>query len=89
MSKETSNKKLWMESDETARQRVEQARVKPQSSRGGLKFEAYLTPDLAVWVLDMVEQGIFLDPSEAVFVFMGQAKDMEKNRATQLGGTNP
>lgn len=73
-----SKNKLWMENDNTARQRIEQANaLKQQASAGGLKFEAYLTPDLAVWVLNMVERGVFIDPSEAVFVFMGQAKDIE------------
>jgi len=69
--------RLWIESDETAQRRIEQARrLKKQASTGGLGFEAYLTPDLAVWVLDMVERGIYLDPSEAIFVLMGQAKDI-------------
>ena len=66
------------ESKETAQQRIEQAReLKKQAATGGLRFEAYLTSDLAMWVLDMVEKGIFIDPSEAVFVFMKQAKDIE------------
>ncbi len=73
----TSNKH-WIETDETAQQRIDQARsLRDQAKTGGLKFEAYLTPGLAEWVLDMVEDGIFLDPCEAVFVYMGQAKDIE------------
>jgi hypothetical protein len=73
----TSNKH-WIETDETAQQRIDQARrLKDQAKTGGLKFEAYLTPDLAGWVLDMVEEGIFVDPCEAIFVYMGQAKDIE------------
>lgn len=73
----TSNKH-WLETDETAQQRIDQARsLKDQAKTGGLKFEAYLTPDLAEWVLDMVEDGVFIDPCEAIFVYMGQAKDIE------------
>ena len=73
----TSNKH-WKKTDETAQQRIDQARsLKDQAKTGGLKFETYLTPDLAEWVLDMVEEGIFIDPCEAVFVYMGQAKDIE------------
>jgi hypothetical protein len=73
----TSNKH-WIETDETAQQRIDQARsLKDQAKTGGLKFETYLTPDLAEWVLDMVEEGVFIDPCEAVFVYMGQAKDIE------------
>ncbi len=67
----------WIESEETARQRVEQVKsLKKQVCKGGLRFEAYLTADLAEWILDMVENGVFVDPSEAVFVFMQQAKDI-------------
>ncbi len=70
---------LWMETPKTAQQRIEQARkLKKQAKTGGLKFEAYLTSDLAEWVLDMVEKGDFADPCEAVFVFMGQAKELDE-----------
>ena len=70
--------KHWIESDDTAKQRIDQARtLRTPTQTGGLKFEAYLPPDLALWVLDMVERGIFIDPSEAVFVLLGEAKDIE------------
>ncbi len=49
----------WVESEETARQRVEQVKsLKEQACKGGLRFEAYLTADLAEWILDMVERCI-------------------------------
>lgn len=68
----------WVESEETARQRIAQVKsIKEQACKGGLRFEAYLTADLAEWILDMVENGVFVDPSEAVFVFMQQAKDID------------
>ena len=68
----------WVESEETARQRVEQVKsLKEQACKGGLRFEAFLTADLAEWILDMVGNGVFVDPSEAVFVFMQQAKDID------------
>jgi len=39
------NNKLWMETDEMAKRRIEQAkRLRAKASKGGLKFEAYLTP---------------------------------------------
>lgn len=73
-----TSEKHWLETDETTQQRVDQARsLKEQAKTGGLKFETYLTPDLAEWVLDMVEDGVFIDPCEAIFVYMGQAKDIE------------
>ena len=77
-SEKAEQNKLWIESDETAKLRIEQARgLKELAKTGGLKFEAYLPGDLGVWVLELVERGVFLDPSEAVFVFMQQAKDIE------------
>ncbi|AYG70263.1 hypothetical protein CCGE531_28270 (plasmid) [Rhizobium sp. CCGE531] len=35
-----------------------------------MRLETYLVPSVAEWVLRQVEQGRFLDPSEAVFVAM-------------------
>ena len=60
----------------------EAARAKAQALReaaaaGGLKFEAYLPPDLALWLLDRVERGEFIDPSEAAFVLLGEARELE------------
>lgn len=57
---------------------VEQTkRLREQASRGGLRFEAYLPPALALWLLDRIEQGKFLDPSEAAFVIMGEHEELE------------
>lgn len=86
LHKEFKENKHWVESEKMAQKRIEQARTLKNhaSNGGGLKFEAYLTPDLAVWVLDMVERGVFIDPSEAVFVFMGQAKDIELHNDIKL-----
>lgn len=57
---------------------VEQAkRLRNQVNEGGLRFEAYLPPSLALWLLDRIEQGKFLDPSEAVFVILGEHKELE------------
>jgi len=70
--------KHWIENEVTSRQRIEQARaLREQVGTSGLKFEAFLPTDIAQWVLGLVENGVFLDPAEAVFVFMGQAKDLE------------
>jgi hypothetical protein len=48
-----------------------------QASKGGLRFEAYLPPDVAEWLLDLIERGVFADPSEAVFVILGEHRDLE------------
>ena len=64
---------------------VEQAkRLRNQVAEGGLRFEAYLPPSLALWLLDLIEQDTFLDPSEAVFVILGEHKGVVCGR-----GRNP
>ena len=66
------------ETPAAAATRVAQARaLRERVETGGLRFEAYLPSDLALWVLDMVEQGTFTSPDEAVFVFMGQARELD------------
>lgn len=57
---------------------VEQVqKLRDQAAKGGLRFEAYLPPDLALWLLDRIQQGSFLDPSEAAFVLLGEARELE------------
>jgi len=51
--------------------------LREQACEGGLRFEVYLPPGLAEWVLDFVEHGVFANPSEAVFVMLGEQKDLE------------
>jgi antitoxin ParD1/3/4 len=46
--------------------------LREQASKGGLRFEVFLPSGLAEWVLDFVERGVFVDPSEAVFVILGE-----------------
>ncbi len=76
----------WIENEETAKQRVEQAKkLKEQVKKGAsLRFEAFLTSRQAEWVLDMVEKGDFLDPSEAIFVFMQQAQELDEHDDLKL-----
>ena len=58
--------------------RIAQARaLREQAGKGGLRFEAYLPPDLAEWLLDLIERGVFADPSAAVFVMLGEHRDLE------------
>jgi antitoxin ParD1/3/4 len=57
---------------------IAQARsLREQASKGGLRFEVFLPSGLAEWVLDLVERGVFTDPSEAVFVMLGEHRDLE------------
>jgi len=54
--------------------------LREQARKGGLRFEAYLPSGLADWMLDMIERGIFTDPSEAVFVILGEHKELQPHR---------
>ena len=64
--------------DPTAEARIAEAReLRPQARRGGLCFYAYLPPDLADWLLDQIEHGVFSNPSEAVIVTLGERRGHE------------
>jgi len=57
---------------------IAQARsLREQARKGGLRFEVYPPPSLAEWLLDLVEGGVFTDPGEAVFVILGEHRDLE------------
>jgi antitoxin ParD1/3/4 len=63
---------------EAAAKCVAQARtLRDQVRAGGLRFEAYLRPSLADWLLGHIERGTFRDPSEAVFVILGEQAELE------------
>jgi hypothetical protein len=51
--------------------------LRAQATKGGLVFAAYLPPRLAEWLLDLIERGEFADPSEAVFVILGEHRELE------------
>ena len=75
---ENDENRLWIEDETSARARIEQAQaLKPVAAESGMWFEAYLTPDLAEWVLGLVEKGVFLDPGEAMYCFMREAKELD------------
>ncbi len=65
--------------DHAERQRAaERARaLHAQAEADGLRFEAYLPSDLATWILDKIARGVFADPSEAVFVILGEQQELE------------
>lgn len=51
--------------------------LRKTAAEGGLRFEVYLPPDLALWLMDRVERGRFLDPSEAALALFKQAEELE------------
>jgi Arc/MetJ-type ribon-helix-helix transcriptional regulator len=66
------------DSPEGKAKRIAQAQaLRDQARAGGLRFEAYLPPDLADWLLAHIERGTFKDPSEAVFVILGEHEELE------------
>ena len=46
-----------------------------KASENGLRFEQFLTPDLASWILQQVEEGVYVSPSEAVFHMLQHHRD--------------
>lgn len=67
----------WPCGEEKAENIAQAGALREQAKKGGLRFEAYLPPGLADWLLGLVEQGTFIDPSEAVFVILGEHKELE------------
>jgi antitoxin ParD1/3/4 len=65
--------------NEAARRRgIKQAKaLRDQAKAGGLRFQVYLPGGLCEWLLDQIEQGVFVDPSEAVFVMLTEQRDLE------------
>lgn len=67
----------WRAPEERARDIAQAAALRERAREHGLQFEVFLPPALAEWVLDFVEKGVFIDPSEAVFVMLGEQQDLE------------
>lgn len=67
----------WRTPADRARDIAQAKALREQACKGGLRFEVFLPPRLAEWVLDFVERGVFVDPSEAVFVILGEHRDLE------------
>ena len=63
--------------DDNPVERAQVGRLREQARAGGLRFEAYLPPDLADWLLGRIEAGRFAGPAEAVFAILGEACELE------------
>lgn len=77
MSEAEEDLECWPSAEERAKSLAQARTLRKQARKGGLRFEAYLPPQLAGWLLGLVERGVFLDPSEAVFVILGEHRDLE------------
>ncbi len=67
----------WRTAAERASDIAQARSLREQARKGGLRFEVYLPSGLAGWLLDLVEAGVFTDPGEAVFVILGEHRDLE------------
>ena len=67
----------WRTPEDRARDIAQAKTLREQASKGGLRFEVFLPSGLAEWSLDFVAHGVFVDPSEAVFVILGEHRDLE------------
>jgi Arc/MetJ-type ribon-helix-helix transcriptional regulator len=67
----------WRTPEDRERDIAQAQALREQASRGGLRFEAFLPPGLADWILDLVARGVFADPSEALFVLLGEQRELE------------
>src|SRR6266851_5814955 len=67
----------WPTVEEKAQSIAQAKALQEKAQKAGLRFEAYLPPDLAEWLLGLIERGVFADPSEAVFVIFGEHRDLE------------
>ena len=75
MSESTTT--IWPDPADKAYAIEQASRLIDHVAEGGLRFEAYLPPSLALWLLDLIKHGKFLDPSEAVFVILGEHKELK------------
>lgn len=74
----TEEKESWPTAELKALCVTQAKTLRKQAAEGcGLQFEAYLPPRLAEWLLERIEQGVFLNPSEAAFVLIGECQELE------------
>ena len=75
--KENDHQDDWPSVEIKASSVAQAKALREQATKGGLRFEAYVPPGIAEWLLGLIEQGVFLDPSEAVFVILGEHEELE------------
>jgi hypothetical protein len=80
MSDSQGAKDEWPSAEQKAKNIAQAKALRVQAEKGGLRFSAYLPPGLADWLLGLIEKGTFHDPSEAVFVILGEHQDLEPHR---------
>ena len=77
MTSPEANAFEWPSAEEKTRNVAQAIALREQAKAGGLRFSVYLPPDLADWLLGLVEKGTFIDPGEVVFVKLQEAQELE------------
>jgi antitoxin ParD1/3/4 len=67
----------WPSAEEKTKNIAQAKALRSHAEKGGLRFNAYLPPELAGWLLGLIEKGIFHDSSEAAFVIFGKYRELE------------
>lgn len=71
---------IWPTRAQQAFNVAQAKQLREQAEAGGLRFEAYLTPRDAVWMLGLVEEEVFIDPSDAIFAIVGEARELHPHK---------
>jgi hypothetical protein len=56
----------WPSAEEKAKNMAQAKALRSQAEKGGLRFNAYLPPELACWLLGLVKKEIFHDPRPGI-----------------------
>jgi antitoxin ParD1/3/4 len=66
----------WKTAEGKAKDLAQVGAIREQARQGGLRFEVYLPPSLAEWLLDNIERGVFVDPGDAAFAIFTEHLDL-------------
>jgi len=67
----------WPGAEESARNIAQAKALKEQAKEAGLRFEVYLPPQLAEWLLGLIENETFASPSHATSVLLEAQRELE------------
>jgi len=67
----------WPSAEQKAKNVAQATALREQAKAGGLRFSVYLPPEMADWLLGLIEKGEFSDPGEAAYVMLQTQKELE------------
>ena len=67
----------WSSAEEQTKSAAQAQALRKQAQEGGLRFEVYVPPQLADWLLGLIERGVFISPAEAAFVILEEHRELE------------